>query len=420
MRIESVTIHNFRGIRNMELDCKGLVNVIIGNNGVVKSSVIAAIEILYSWLAARIKSGNGNGRPIAQKDITNGEIFCRLSMTASHEGKTATWTVAKKRSGYKVQTAEKTDLAELKRFVEEYDAKSNDGDFSHWPMLVSYGVNRGVMRVQLSTEGDRRLTVANIYDTGIFGRGTNWHEMFDWFVARESEENRMRLNFSPEYRDIQLEAIRNNIEKMLPEYTNLHIASKPTRLAINKGNEELDFTQLSDGEKCYIALMMDITRHITMIGADTEKAEQVFLIDEVDLHLHPEWQTRVVGALKQMFPKCQFIISSHSSLILSDLNPSEGDTLTVMEQGKKKEISSMPYGDTSNYILQRFFGLKKIRNGNVQQRIDDAADELAKPKPDLQKVKSDMDWLKENEVQYDEMYKLSLELMKKQKHAQDK
>lgn len=415
MKIDKLVIHNFRGIRHLELAECGLINVIIGNNGVGKSSVLAAIEILYSWLAARLKSDSGSGRDIAQKDITNGESFCLLSMTISHEDYSATWTSVKRRTGFRGEEDIKSNYMELKSFVSSYNANTNDGDFSRWPFLVSYGVNRAVMKMQLSAENEKPVTVANLYNTSDLGKGINWHEMFNWIVARESEENRMRAHFSPEYRDIQLEAIRGCVEKLLPEFSNLHVSSKPTRLVLDKNNEELDFTQLSDGEKCYIALVMDITRHITMIGANPETAEIVFLIDEVDLHLHPEWQMHVIGGLKKMFPKCQFILSSHSSLILSDINPVDGDTLTILDKGSKKEISTMPYGDTSNYILQRYFGLKQIRNAEVQQKIDEASQELSKESPDFILVKSNLEWLKQNDVQYDEVFKLNLELLKKHK-----
>lgn len=418
MRIESVTIQNFRGIRFMQLDFNGLVNVIIGNNGVGKSSILNAVEILYSWLAARIKSDDGSGRSISQKDITNGEPFCQLSMTASHEGKTATWTLSKRRSGFRGVLKEKSNFAELRQFVADYNAKSVESDFSNWPMLMSYGVNRSVVKMQLSAEKNNIPDVAAMYDTSNFGKGINWHEMFNWYVSKEYEENSLRVHLSKEYRDVQLESIRNCIERLLPEFSNLHVAAKPIRLVVDKNGQEFDFSQLSDGEKCYIALMMDITRHITMMGGDPQKVEQVFLIDEVDLHLHPQWQMNVVGSLKRLFPKSQFILTSHSSLILSDLNPEDGDTLVVLDKGAKKDVSTMPYGDTSNYILQRYFGLSEIRNAEVQEKIDAAADELAKDKPDLGKVKEQLEWLEKRGVRYDEAYKLNLDLKRKEKYAQ--
>lgn len=78
----------------------------------------------------------------------------------------------------------------------------------------------------------------------------------------------------------------------------------------------------------------------------------------------------------------------------------------------------MPYGDTSNYILQRYFGLSEIRNAEVQEKIDAAADELAKDKPDLGKVKEQLEWLEKRGVRYDEAYKLNLDLKRKEKYAQ--
>jgi len=420
MRIDNVTIQNFRGIRYMNLDFNGLVNVIIGNNGAGKSTVLCAIEILYSWLAARLKSNDGSGRPVSQHDITNDENICILSMTVSHEGASATWSLIKRRSGFREMDGEKSNFSELRAFVSDYNAKSGSLDFSRWPMMLSYGVNRGVAKMNLSDEKDMEPTVAGLYDTSVFGKGIDWHEMFNWVVACEHEENSMRVHFSSDYRDLRLEAVRRCVEMLLPGFSNLHVATKPMRLVIDKDGRELDFSQLSDGEKCYIALMMDITRHITIMGADPMKAEQTILIDEIDLHLHPEWQLNVIGSLKRMFPGCQFILTSHSPLILSDLNASDGDSLMVLECGEKKEFSTMPYGDEANYILKRYFGLENVRNGDVQRKIDNASDELAKANSDLTIVRENLEWLSAHNVHYDEKYKLNLELTKREKYAQDK
>ena len=122
--------------------------------------------------------------------------------------------------------------------------------------------------------------------------------------------------------------------------------------------------------------------------------------------------------MKHLFPKCQFFITSHSSLVLSSLG--EQDNLVVLRDGGRLELSDIPYGDNGDYILKRFFGLTSVRNPEVQAEIDFISAELSKEHPNLAVVESKLNMLKEQRVQFEESAKMRLQLAQKKKNTHEK
>ena len=245
----------------------------------------------------------------------------------------------------------------------------------------------------------------------------SWRGFFNWYYERENEENRMKARFNAKYHDETLDAVRHCMEEVFPGFTNLRIEDRPrTHFVLDKQGMPIDFSLLSDGEKSYITLVLDIARRLAERSEDPTaifSCEHVILIDEVDLHLHPSWQLFVISNLRRMFPACQFFITSHSPLVLSSLE--QQGLLVVLRNGRRFEVSDIPYGDNGDYILKRFFGLNEVRNPEVQREIDAVAAELGKRKPNLEAVEQALDKLSDEGVNFDEAVKMRLVLAQKKK-----
>jgi predicted ATP-binding protein involved in virulence len=81
-----------------------------------------------------------------------------------------------------------------------------------------------------------------------------------------------------------------------------------------------NFNQLSQGEKSLI-LVGDIARRLAMMNPKLDNpllGKGIILIDEIDMHLHPQWQRSIIQRLQTTFPNCQFILTTHSPLVISD------------------------------------------------------------------------------------------------------
>lgn len=415
MKIKHLIIENFRAIKYLDLDCSTGTNVFIGDNGAGKSTILDAITMLFSWLNARLSSPKGRGRNIRKDDIRNGSGYCFLSVEMEHKGMTARWSLFKGFAPHS-HTDRYTDLGSLDALVSYFRESHEDERY----LFTIYGVNRNISTITLnkriygSKEGKRDIVRSTFSNT-------SWKQFFNWYYERENEENRMKARFNAQYHDESIDVIRECLAEVFPNYRNLRIEDRPTRFVIEKDNQLINFEHLSDGEKCYITLVLDIARRLSLQNDGSKSildGELLILIDEVDLHLHPSWQLSVVSNLQRKFPNCQFFVTSHSSLVLSSLD--ENSQLVVLRGGNRVELSDIPYGDNGDYILKRFFGLMSVRNPEVQAEIDSIAAELGKEHPDTNSVERKLNALRDKGVQFEESIKMRLQLAQKKKEAHEK
>mgnify|MGYP002857599834 CR=1 FL=1 len=408
MRIKHLVIENFRAIEHLELNCADGMNVFIGDNGTGKSTVLEAVAILYSWLPALVKSTKGKGRLVAEQDIKRGAAYCYLEIGVEYKGSWVEWSLMKGEE----RSEKRTRLNELRGFAEHLRYSVEDNK----PLMTLYGINRNITTISVDKnlyDAKEKKAKRDKNATAIF----SWRSFFNWYYERENEENRMKARFNPKYHDETLDAVRHCMEEVFPGYTNLRIEDRPkTHFVVDKQGMAIDFSMLSDGEKSYITLVLDIARRLAERNEDPTsifRCEHVILIDEVDLHLHPSWQLFVINNLRRMFPRCQFFITSHSPLVLSSLE--QQGQLVVLKNGRRFEVSDIPYGDNGDYILKRFFGLNEVRNPKVQREIDILAAELGKQKPNLEQVEQTLDKLSREGVNFDEAAKMRLVLAQKKK-----
>lgn len=92
-------------------------------------------------------------------------------------------------------------------------------------------------------------------------------------------------------------------------------------------NQQVTIDMLSDGFKSIFSIVLDIMRRMALApdtdGEEFYMKESIVLIDEIDCHIHPKWQRELIPALKELFPNCQFIFTTHSPYILDGLQEYE-------------------------------------------------------------------------------------------------
>ncbi|SFV50715.1 ATP binding protein [hydrothermal vent metagenome] len=163
--------------------------------------------------------------------------------------------------------------------------------------------------------------------------------------------------------DRELDIVTKTIEKFIPEYKNLRVTRVPTpRMLIEKNGETLSLNQLSDGEKNMIAMIGDIARRLSMANptmANPLEGDGIVMIDEVDLHLHPDWQQRILFNLETSFPNVQFIVTTHSPQVLTTVK-SKGIQGLVYKNGNL-EINKFDFslGAKSHELLYNILGVEE-------------------------------------------------------------
>jgi predicted ATP-binding protein involved in virulence len=130
------------------------------------------------------------------------------------------------------------------------------------------------------------------------------------------------------------------------------------------GGRIVPFDLLSDGERSILGLVADIARRAAILNPQfAEKAaletDGVVLIDEIDQHLHPRWQRKIVGDLRRTFPNVQFIATTHSPFIIQSLRPGElirldGDVSDDAQAGSIEDIVEGLMGVEVPQRSQRF------------------------------------------------------------------
>ncbi|MBC6475107.1 MAG: AAA family ATPase [Hormoscilla sp. GM102CHS1] len=329
MKVKRLSMKAFRGIDQMtlEFDADG-PTVLIGINGVGKSSILDCISILLSWFTGRIQNPSNSERPFKNEDITNKDSETHNEIDILYDDRKVTWSLTKARNG---DTSSK--LTELETFVEKIHSQLNEDPQFNLPVVIFYAVNRVVLDIPLRIRKQHSFEPIDAYDGALESGEIDFRRFFEWFRNQEDIENENKLELLRQqenekeieyhiikYRDVQLEAVRKAIYLLTPEFSNLRVRRSPVRMTVEKKGEELIVNQLSDGEKCLLAMVGDLPRRLAIANpglSDPLQGKGVVLIDEIELHLHPKWQREIIPALTRTFPNCQFIVTTHSPQVVS-------------------------------------------------------------------------------------------------------
>ena len=126
-------------------------------------------------------------------------------------------------------------------------------------------------------------------------------------------------------------------------------------LFLEKEGADIPFETLSSGEQAFFLLAADLARRLMLSSPGTPLAEApgIVCIDEIELHLHPAWQKRILRMLMDTFPACQFVVTTHSPQVIGGveahhvrlLEPASNGVRTVSQPRATK-------GRDSNYVLK--------------------------------------------------------------------
>jgi predicted ATP-binding protein involved in virulence len=388
MKITRLNLTNYRGVHSLSLDFQERLNVFFGVNGAGKSTIIDAVAIMLSWAVSRIRySGASSGRPIQETDVTNGKSSSSVQLDCIEGDQPIEWRLSKSRKGHGAPE-DRSNLAELNEFTKGLQGQfSEKAENLNLPLFVYYPVNRAVLDIPLRIREKHSFKPITVYDDALTS-GANFRTFFEWFREREDLENENREYRQPtlfdnqhdtSFPDPQLEAVRRALQLFLPEFENLRVRRNPLRMEVEKNGKLLTVNQLSDGEKCLIAMVGDLARRMAIANperSDPLEGEGIILIDEIDLHLHPKWQRMIVPRLLEVFPKCQFIISTHSPNVITHVQP---DSLYLLKQTDSGIVAERPaesYGKNVDRILEDLMGLETTRPDRVSSSLHDIYDEI--------------------------------------------
>ncbi len=379
MYIQELKLNRYRGAYNLSIPLREHLNVFVGMNGAGKSTLLDASATLLSWLVNRIKSSGSSGQPITEKEIMNGWPSANLSLTLNIDDDLYRWGIAKTRKNIAAKefTSDLSAVSSLAKKIQS-ELLTQEAQ-AKLPLFVYYPVNRSVLDIPLRIREKHRFDLLSCYDHAL-GGGANFRTFFEWFREREDLENeayRDLNSFFPEhartaYPDPQLTAVREALEQLMPSFKNLTVRRSPLRMEVEKNGQLLTVNQLSDGEKCLMAMIGDMARRMAIANPKLEKpltGEGIFLIDEIDLHLHPTWQQMIIPRLTSVFPNCQFLISTHSPHVITHVQAENLFLLNMYNGRLGWQAAGESYGKTVERVLEDLMGLETTRPKEIDQEI---------------------------------------------------
>jgi predicted ATP-binding protein involved in virulence len=368
VKLKRLDIKDFRCKSAASLQLGSRLTILMGENGAGKTTFLDAISIALGLIISYLPRAEGRGfRERGEIRQSEGKVlpYARIAVETV-DG--IAWDCIKKAPRTKSKILE-TGKRQLRELIDHniLEPLANDDEFT-LPIFAFYGVSRALLDIPERRRGfdSESGRIVDALDQAL-ASGSNFRSAFIWYYNKEMEELRLRnamRNFDVKHP--QLQAVRQCLLTLFPNLTNPRFAVKPPpRLIVTENGEDLELSQLSDGYKTMIGLAIDLSRRMAAGNPDMDnplESPAIVLIDEVDLHLHPAWQQRVVSDLLRCFPNTQFILTTHSPIVVEGVNnllkrhaiasllpdPNENDMLRAV-----RELYPLDPQETAVYLVAR-------------------------------------------------------------------
>lgn len=422
MYLRSLHIQHLKRISDLELDFTHdgkprMWTVLIGENGTAKTSILQAVALA----AAGSLQVNTLARPIvkhlrdrrtdeslaieasfefsersmadkAAHPKAEAERFSLVSSVSLNQGETSLEST----SGYVSdsifdpgQTSNPLNSARASHthgwFVAGYGIARNLPDSTYTPALDLPSIDR------MQPLFDPRYALAS-------------SSFANHFLVKDAIENRKAGATSRRYAQLLNEAIRLGGPALLPHISRMELRGQggvKTATALidsdrfyqrmGKSDHAIAGVALSHGYQSTIAWIADLIGHVLLESKEistTTEMEGLVLVDEIDLYLHPAWQATFITALRKVFPRMQFVATTHSPVVLAEMAPHEIVRLVIDEEsgdvrqggwepetGHVIPVSSPdpmqpdPRPMTASEIYRTWFGLDRLTPNPVGEEL---------------------------------------------------
>jgi predicted ATP-binding protein involved in virulence len=393
MHIKHITVKNFRCFEHLEFDLNPDINIFVGNNGSGKSAVLDAIAAaMYPYiinLQLIISTQSQEQIPLFQQDFSvakeSGEETTQAEFRVSIDDFPSWVMVYNKLPTGDDNERVSLNHSSLSKPLEENQRLSSElrSEFvslknnprSDLSIVAYYKSNRNLSNdINLKTitnqSFDRFDSLKHSLDAT-----ANFTDLINWFFIREFEELRQgKSRGDINYELPDLKQVRNAIKTIInPDARVYCTQTTSVKLMVEWTMEtgekrELTLNQLSAGYRNMLALVMDFARRLAQANPHLEnplEAEAILMIDELDLHLHPTWQQKIIPDLRKVFPNTQIIATTHSPEIVTTVDRHQ---VWILENYQIKPCPTPTKGMKSSDIVRYVLGLGNLRPDTKESR----------------------------------------------------
>ena len=405
MKLTKLNLDNFRCFEHLEIDLHPELTVLVAENGQGKSSVLDALRIslwpfVSSFDLAR-NAFNDPGNAIAIDDVRlikleSGDMArqlpSRVAMTGDFGvGHEKTWIRYRDKEAKLTKTKDGGDTGFMRQWASVIQSQIRDPNKStlDLPVFGYYGTGRLWAQKKLTEtsrgKDDTRETdfyVRTFAYLNCLDPASSYKHFQEWFILAsqiyweavmkhlegKGPESAVKSAEEP------LQVVRQAIDSLLRPSTGWHNLeyshSHEKSLILHHGQHgTLKVEVLSDGIRSVLAMIGDIAYRAYKLNPHLKaeaarEARGVVVIDEIDMHLHPLWQQRVLGQLREVFPNIQFVVTTHSPQVLTSVDAScvrllkeEIDPETGARKTLVKPVVLQTKGVASSDVLTQIMGV---------------------------------------------------------------
>ncbi|ETS32953.1 putative ATP-binding protein involved in virulence [Photorhabdus khanii NC19] len=368
--LRSMSFTDFRRFPQLDINFEEDLTIIIGNNGQGKTSILYAIAKTLSWFTANILKEDSSGQRLNEhsdirndsdnnfSDISSNFFFGKGLKNISIRLSRSTLGAAERRESI-IKPAK--EVADIWRVI-------NESRMVNLPIFALYSVERSHPFSKPAKDSiEKREDRFDAYNHALTGAGRFDH-FVEWFIylhkrteaqgtsaielleeqvnnLKQSVENGLtsmvplleetqKKLLTAQMRKVtlqsvnmltetaQMDIVSRAITTVVPSISRIWVetASGTDIIKVTNDLQDVTIEQLSDGQRVFLALVADLARRMIMLNPllkNPLEGRGIVLIDEIELHLHPKWQQEVITILRTVFPNIQFVITTHSPIVLS-------------------------------------------------------------------------------------------------------
>ena len=342
MKIEKMTIRDICGIRLITIHFNKGLNLICGENGIGKTTVLKAISHQFLY----------------------GQDSFIKKRYGTEKGSVEIWLDTKKEHlSYEV-----TDFVPgtIGRYCDNFQRGNNVLYFSSMRVINYEKITALPPSTNINTDNN------SIYSSQLLEFGVK-NNIKNWFINQYIFS---KIEYSLSEIEKNNLALSMKIFSLLDSNLSVLTVKPDYEIVLKSNNDEIYFEMLSDGYKSCIYILLGIIKEVEYRFPQKNAIDfdGIIMIDEIDIHLHPQWQAKLVTVLKETFPKAQIIATTHSPSVLQNAKAEEIIPLYKDKNGdvQIKELRLGEYGLqgwTLEEIMKDIMGMESTKSDLYTETI---------------------------------------------------
>lgn len=391
MKLKKIRIINYRCFKDANIDFDEHTTLIVGKNGAGKTAILDAVAVAVSTFLLGIDGGVG--RSILKDDARYEFHDLDGTVDPQHQFPVSIESIGDCLDNHDVKWVRSLnsesgnttvkEARELTNISKEAQKRIMTGDKSLiLPLISYYGTGRLYAQkkekknIKSLTEFKRQVGYVDC-----MAAESNEKLMLNWFQIQTLKSLQEQQRTGKVEKSLLLKTVENAICKCFERISGSKNASiifdlDTHRLVLNFESadgslQKFAMDEMSDGYKNTLSMIGDIAYRMAvlnpMLGDKVlEETSGVIVIDEIDLHLHPQWQQTIISDLNTIFPKIQFIVSSHAPAVINSVAKEQ---IRILDNGEIYMPAAQTYGRDANSILREVMKISE-RPMDIKQRMN--------------------------------------------------